>query len=54
MVTHGQARTSEPKYQVYHSAVLAADADAAWEVMRDILQAVEISFGGAVENVQWK
>ncbi len=44
----------EPKYEVYHSAVLDADADTVWEVMRDILQVVEIAFGNAVENVQWK
>jgi hypothetical protein len=44
---------SDPKYNVYHSAVLDADADTAWEVMRNILRVVEIAFGGAVENVQW-
>ena len=43
-----------PKHHVYHSAVLDADLDTVWTVMRDILQVVEISFGSAVKNVKWK
>jgi polyketide cyclase/dehydrase/lipid transport protein len=45
---------TEPKHHVYHSAVLDADVDTVWPVMRDILQVVEISFGSAVKNVKWK
>jgi len=43
-----------PRYHVYHSAVLDADADTAWAVVRDVLQIVEIGLSGAVENVRWK
>jgi hypothetical protein len=44
----------EPKYHVYHSAVLDADADRVWAVVRDVLQIAEIALGSAVENVHWK
>ena len=44
----------EPKYHVYHSTVLDADADTVWAVVRDVLQIAEISLGSAVENVRWK
>ncbi len=32
---------TEPKHHVYHSAVLDADVDTVWPVMRDMLQVVE-------------
>ncbi|GAB2967126.1 SRPBCC family protein [Saccharothrix stipae] len=42
-----------PKYSVYHSAVLDADADEVWGQVRDMMVLLDIVFGDGVENAHW-
>ncbi len=42
----------EPKYAVYHSAVLNASADVVWAELRDIMRLIDIVFGDAVQDAR--
>ena len=43
----------EPKYTVYHSAVLNADPDTVWAQVRDMMQLLDIVFGDGIEKTKW-
>lgn len=45
--------TLQPKFSVYHSAVLDADPDAVWTEVRDMMRLLKIVFGAGVENAHW-
>ncbi|NUS62545.1 MAG: SRPBCC family protein [Saccharothrix sp.] len=42
-----------PKYSVYHSAVLDADADEVWAKVRDMMVLLDVVFGEGIENAHW-
>lgn len=43
----------EPKYTVYHSALLDADAATVWSEVRDMMRLLDIVFGDGIEKARW-
>jgi hypothetical protein len=43
----------EPKYTVYHSAVLDADPATVWAEVRDMMRLLDIVFGDGIEKARW-
>ncbi|GAA1296324.1 SRPBCC family protein [Saccharothrix xinjiangensis] len=43
----------QPKFSVYHSAVLDADADVVWSQVRDMMVLLDIVFGKGIDDAHW-